>query len=35
MKWKETEDKMGKSWFVKQRGDRTENETLQDLLVLF
>ena len=23
MKWKETEGKMGKSWFVKQRGDRT------------
>ena len=22
MKWKETEEKMGKSWFVKQRGDR-------------
>ncbi len=22
VKWKETEEKMGKSWFVKQRGDR-------------
>lgn len=21
-KWKETEEKMSKSWFVKQRGDR-------------